>query len=731
MTKRLLEIENTALFGSDAILVSLSGREEISRPFEFSLTISSPKENIKPEEVIGQPLGVRIDRGDAEPRYIHGYISHLWAGDFSMSEDQKSLPRRSYRVRLVPWLWFMTRAARCFVYLPEKKEKSIQDTLNELIKRVKSYGHVETWIDDSAASILKSRMVEHCVQYRETDFNFFSRTLERFGVYYYFKHEKDKHTLVLSDKNNYPTAIESEIEYAPSIGGQMNIDRLTSWEHIYEFVSGKLEQTDYDFLQPSTNLKVSASKHGLIPLNNNTGYELYDYSNDYVRKGDGRTEAERRLEEEEIRFNSVAGGGSCKTLTAGYTFKLTKHHSCPSEQGKSFLLTSVSHSASQPGPFTSGDVGQHYSNQFLCVPKDMQYRPQRVTPLPVLSSVQTAMVVGPAGEEIYTDEYGRVKVQFHWDREGKHDENTSCWVRVTQVHAGKGFGGIDIPRVGEEVVVSFLDGDPDRPLITGRVYHKESMPPFSLPGEKTRSGLKSKTYKGSGYNELSLDDTPGKEQIRIHGQYNMDTVVENDETHHIKMNRTKTVDVDETNKIGKNQNSEVGVDKSTKVGNNHDETIGVNQTVNVGTNQSTSVGANQSTSVGTNQSNSVGMNQSNSVGMMKNETVGIMSSEAVGVTKSLAAGFSYGVSVGISMSTQVGDSISESSGGASSEDVGTTKSINAGDEVAIVCGAAKFVMKKDGSILIEGKDIVIKATDKITAKASGDMVLKAAKIGQN
>jgi len=322
-------------------------------------------------------------------------------------------------------------------------------------------------------------------------------------------------------------------------------------------------------------------------------------------------------------------------------------------------------------------------------------------------SIQTAVVVGPKGEEIYTDEHGRVKVQFHWDREGRHDENTSCWIRVSQSHAGRGFGGIDIPRIGEEVIVSFVEGDPDRPMITGRVYHKESVPPFALPGEKTRSGMKTKTYKGKGFNELSMDDTPGKEQIRIHGQYNMDTVVENDETHTIHNNRTKKVDVDETMTIGNNQKLDVGVNKDVTVGTNHSETVGVNQTVNVGANQSTTVGA----------------NQSNTVAMMKNETVGIASTESIGAAKTLTIGAAYAVSVGASCTEQVGMS--------SSENVGTTKSINAGDVISIVCGASKFVMKKDGSILIEGKNIVIKATSKITAKASGDMILKAAKIGQN
>ena len=700
MAKRLLEIEPNGLFGEQAILTSLSGREEMSRPFEFSLTIASPKEDIKPEDVIGQKLAVRIDRDAEEPRYIHGYISHLWAGDYLATQDKAGLRSRVYRVRLVPWLWFMNRAARCFVYLPEKETKSIQDVLDEIIKRVKSYGHIEPLIEAGNASILKSRKVEHCVQYRESDFNFLSRTLERYGVYYYFKHEKDKHTMVLSDKTNYPTCIESEIQYAPSTGGQMNRDRIHTWEHVYEFVSGKWEQDDYDFLQPSTDLKVNAKKHSAIPLKNNTGYELYDFTNDYVQKGDGRNEATRRMEEEEIRFNTVTGASYCKTMTPGYVFKLTTHHTCPSEQGKSYLLTSVSHSASQPGPFTSSDAVSIYTNQFQCVPREMQYRPRRQSPQPLLSSIQTAVVVGPAGEEIYTDEHGRVKVQFHWDREGKRDENTSCWMRVSQAHAGRGFGGIDIPRVGEEVIVSFIEGDLDRPMITGRVYHKESMPPFALPGEKTRSGIKTKTYKGGGNNEMSMDDTPGKEQIRIHGQYNLDTVIEHDETHTIHNNRTKKVDVDETMTIGNDQKLDVGVNKTVTVGTNHSETIGSNQTVNVGANQTNSIGANQSTTVGS--------NQTNTVAMMKNESVGVSSTESVGVAKALSVGVTLAVTVGATMSTTVGASSSEEIGTSSSEKIGTTKTITAGDEISLVCGASKIVLKKDGSILIQGKDIVVK-----------------------
>ncbi len=540
MTKRLLELEPTSLFGADAILTHLSGREELSRPFDFMLTIASPNEKIKPEQVIGQPLAVRIDRDEQEPRYIHGYVSSFWAGNTFMPENGKNI-FRAYRVRIVPWLWFMTRAARCFIYHPEKAEKSIQDVLDLIVKRVKEYGHVVPELESGNAKVLGKRKVEHCVQYRETDFNFLSRTLERYGIYYYFKFAGDKHTLILSDQLNYPNAPEAEVKYPVSSDTNISEDIITGWEHAYEFVTGKWEQTDYDFIHPSTDLKVSAEKHSSITLKNNSAYEQYDYPGEYIKKDDGAMEATVRLEAEEIRFNTVNGSSHCKSFSPGYCFKLTEHLNCKDEKGKSYLITSVSHSVSQPGPFTSGNDRATYSNSFTCIPKDSQYRPPRWTPQPLLSSVQTAVVVGPPGEEIYTDEYGRVKIQFHWDREGKKDENTSCWVRVCQVHAGKGFGGIDIPRVGEEVVVSFLEGDLDRPLITGRVYHKESMPPFGLPAAKTISGMKTKTYKGKGHNEMSMDDTPGKEMLNVHAQYNMATKVLHDQTLTVVNDRSNTI----------------------------------------------------------------------------------------------------------------------------------------------------------------------------------------------
>jgi len=346
---------------------------------------------------------------------------------------------------------------------------------------------------------------------------------------------------------------------------------------------------------------------------------------------------------------------------------------------------------------TGANVEWDYRNLFSCIPDSVSFRPVRSTPKPFVQGVQTAVIVGPKGEEIYTDKYGRVKVQFHWDREGKRDENSSCWMRVSQIHAGKGWGGIDLPRIGEEVIVDFLEGDPDRPIVTGRVYNAGCMPPFELPAEMTRSGMKSDTHKGSGYNEISMDDTAGKEQIRIHGQYNMDAVVEHDETHKVGNNRTKDIGVDEVMSIGNNQKLKVGVNKTVDVGTDHTETVGANQSVKVGSNQTVKVGANQATTVAANQSNTVGSAKTENVGMMSNEMVGFMKTTNVGVAYSIISGAAMNTAVGF----------------VSAEEVGMTKKIIVGSKLEIIVGASKLVMEAGGKVTIEGTEFLFSASGNV------------------
>jgi type VI secretion system secreted protein VgrG len=347
------------------------------------------------------------------------------------------------------------------------------------------------------------------------------------------------------------------------------------WSRQYAFCSGRQAHTDYNFETPRVDLMSNVAS--VVDVPRNKGLELYDYPGEYEDPADGRRLAKIRMEEEEARYDVAQGKSSCRTLTPGTKFCLREHPD-QAENGRGRLITSVRHYAVEPAEYETGpEHGRtefDYYNEFTTVPESVVFRAQRLTRKPLVEGPQTAVVVGPPGEEIYPDQYGRVKVQFPWDREGKRDENSSCWIRVSQTHAGKNWGHMDLPRIGEEVIVDFLEGNPDRPIITGRVYNAENMPPFALPAGKTRRGNTTKTYLGGGYNEMSMDDTAGKEQIRVNAQSNMDTNVNN--------NQTLVVGVDRTAKIGNNDGLKVGNNSTESVGNNKSVTVGNNMNVNVG-----------------------------------------------------------------------------------------------------------------------------------------------------
>jgi type VI secretion system secreted protein VgrG len=364
---------------------------------------------------------------------------------------------------------------------------------------------------------------------------------------------------------------------------------------------------------------------------------------------------------------------------------MEKHHS-KRETGKSYIVTSVRHFMDGSNQYTTGgsQASEGYENDFTCIPAEAPLRPMQESPRPRVQGPQTAVVVGPAGEEIYTDEHGRVKVQFHWDREGQKNENSSCWMRVSQVHAGQGWGMMDLPRIGEEVIVSFLEGDPDRPIITGRVYNGQNMPPFALPAGKTRRGNMTKTYKGAGFNEMSMDDTPGKEQLRVNAQYDMNSNVNHDQTLDVGNNQTEKVAVDRTREVGNNETVTVGVNKSVKVGTNHDETIGSNQSINVGVMKNEMVGVMSNEVVGVAKTTSVGVGYALTVGAAKNEAVGFISAEQVGLNKTVLVGNNQAHTVGNQCSL----------------DVGTDLKITAGSKIEIACGGCSIVMDSGGKMTI-------------------------------
>lgn len=672
--------------GTDTLFLdAFDGTEEMGRLYRYELRLISDNPGLQANQLVGTPVQWAIQLPDESKRFWSGFVQQMSLGDVDADG------RRSYRLTVVPWFWFLTQTNDCRIF----QDKTVPEIIDEVLK---DFGGAQYQTNFS----LSHRKLEYCVQYRESDFNFLSRLMEQEGITYYFKHTSGGHEMVLVDHvGGYYDLPESTVDLPWDKGRIAIEDHLTSWKRRYQFLPGKYAQQDYNFKTPSTNLL--AKSDTIVKLPGNSNLEIYDYPGEYIDKGEGNQDTKVRIEERETSYEAVIAASLCKTFQVGGRFKVGQHQD-PSERGKQVVITTIEHHAQESLRYESGDndIDFDYRNEIQCQPHDRVFRTSRSTPKPTISGIQTAIISGPPGEEIYPDEYGRVKVQFHWDRYGKRDENSSCWMRVSQVHAGAGFGGIDLPRIGEEVIVSFLEGDPDRPMITGRVFHAQNMPPFKLPDEKTRSGLKSKTYKGGGFNELSLDDTPGKEQIRIHGQYNMDTVIENDETHKIGNNRTKDIGVDEVMTIGNNQKLTVGVNKTVDVGTNHDETIGANQTIKVGSNQVSSIGSNQSTTVSASQKNSVGSTKTETVGMMSNEMVGFMKTTNVGVVYSILSGAAMNTAVGF----------------VSAEEVGLVKKIIVGSKLEIVVGASKLVMESGGKVTIEGTEFLFSSSGNVKINGS-------------
>jgi type VI secretion system secreted protein VgrG len=553
--------------GEDALLlVSFRGREGFSRLFEFKLDLLSDNKEIHPKNIVGCNVSFHIGKKHAHRRIFNGYVKEFTAGG-----PTRNNKHRKYGATVVPWLWFLTRTADCRIFQYKTAPEIIACIFHDL------------GFNDFDMTKLRGSYPQrtYCVQYRETDFNFVSRLMEEEGIFYFFRHENGKHVLILADSATaFDWCAEKQIRYRNLTSKNLHDSRVIDWEHRYEVRSGRWAHTDYNFTRPSLNLM--AQEHTLLELPGNGKFEIYDYPGRYENIDEGKRLARIRMEEEEVRYETVSGSSTCRTLVPGGKFTLFDYNS-ETGNDRSMVITSIAHEAVESafyetvsGEFEQSVKESSYLNEFTCIPESVQYRPPRVTPKARVKGVQTALVVGPPGEEIYPDQYGQVKVQFHWDREGKRDEHSSCWLRVSQVHAGNGWGEMDLPRVGEEVIVDFLDGDPDRPIITGRVYNAAQMPPFGLPGEKTRSSGKTNTYKGSGYNEMSNDDTPGAEQIRMNAQYNMDSNVNN--------NKTLAVAVDRSSDIGNDQTLTIAVDGTLEVGNDSAITVGNDATYVVGNN---------------------------------------------------------------------------------------------------------------------------------------------------
>ncbi len=563
----------TTPLGEDKmILVSMDGQETMSRLFTYRLEMISPDSNVSPDDILGKNVTFTVQQADADPRVFNGICSRFYAGSMRTREY------RTYHAEITCWLWFLTRTADCRIF----QEMSVVDIIEEIFGE---YGTAEFTKRISG----DHPKHEYRVQYRETDFNFVSRLMEEEGIFYYFEHVDGSHNMVLADKKEcYYTLPESEVE----VRGDDVIGHISSFQHRYEFVPGKWAQRDYNFKETANTLE--CKENSILSTPGIDKYEVFDYPGRYYKKdeglngldGHGNAFTKLRMEEEEARYHITDGTSTCRSFSPGGKFTVARHE-VSAEEGKTYAIISASHSASDFTGISSDAGPPTYSNSFTCIPDSVPYRTPRTTDKPVVWGPQTAVVVGPSGEEIHCDEFGRVKVQFHWDRLGENDEKSSCWIRVSQGWAAKTWGGIFIPRIDMEVIVDFLEGDPDAPIVTGCVYNGTNTVPYELPGDQTRSTIKTRSSPDGGtdnFNELRFEDKKDEEEVYFHAEKDFNRVVENDDT--LKVGFDKMDPGDQTIEIYNNRTETVDQGDETvtiKTGNRLVDIDTGNETPNVKT----------------------------------------------------------------------------------------------------------------------------------------------------
>jgi type VI secretion system secreted protein VgrG len=494
----------TTPLGDDMLLLqAFEGEELISGLFEFRVDMESEHGDLDFTSVVGQSVTITGADKDGNQRNFNGIVARM---------VQSGL---SYHFEVRPKLWELTLASDNRIF----QAKSVP----EIVKQVLQEQGV-TDVKDALTGTYDQR--DYCVQYRETCFDFISRLMEEEGIFYFFQHEAGKHTLVLADDASAFSACPNlaSVAFKPeSAKAWEEQDLVVALSLEQSVVTGKYQADDFNFETPTTQLLSTTTGSG-------SSFQIYEYPGLYQTKDKGDAYGKKRLDGMEVPVRLVSGESTCRAFAAGYTFALTDHPR--SDANDTYVLRRITHAGGR----------RQYRNSFLAFPSSATFRPPRVTPKLRIAGTQTALVVGKSGEEIWTDKYGRIKVQFHWDQLGQNDENSSCWIRVAQGWAGKNWGAIFLPRIGQEVVVSFLEGDPDRPLVTGSVYNGQQPVPYTLPDEQTKSTVKSSSSKGgNGFNEIRFEDKADSEEIYIHAQKDMKIDVLNDQTTTITNNRTVTI----------------------------------------------------------------------------------------------------------------------------------------------------------------------------------------------
>ena len=622
--ERLVDL--TCPLGSAIWFREMKGSEALSTLFEYDLLLHSKAVGLSAKAMLGQSVTLTVEtEGGRGERYFNGICTRFGAagreGEFLV-----------YQARLRPWLWLAGRRSDCKIFQFMKVTDIVQEVLGKYGQSilVQTRNDYRTW--------------DYCVQYQETDLNFVMRLLEHEGIHFHFEHQKGSHMLVLSDEVSChsPLPGKSTIKYyGVDAAGVADEEHFNEWDPLEQVNAGEYISDDYDFENPRADLKTRRRN----PLGHaQDGWERYEWPGGYVKLSDGEDYAAARLEELQSDHERAQGQTTVRTMATGYLFTLERCYRA--DQNREYLCIAANYyfrdnsRMSGSAGSVSGQGEAKWKIAVTAQPSSQPFRPACNTPKPRSYGPQTAVVVGIPGREIHTDRYGRVKVQFFWDRYGQKDERSSCWIRVSQPWAGDGWGFIHLPRIGQEVIVDFLGGDPDYPIITGRVYNADCMPPYELPRNETASGIKSRSTEGGNdteFNEIRMEDKRGSEQLYVHAQRNLDSVVE----------------ASESRTVGYDRNTRIGHDDARFVV--HDDHLVVNeqQNLQVGKSQNLSVGEEQHVAVGTDQTNAVGGHRQQTVRLWSSDSCGGKYQQTVGAGYTLSVGEDQHINVGGAQTNQI------------------------------------------------------------------------------
>lgn len=697
---RLLRLSFPHDDGPSLVLLvnKLDAYEGLSRPFEYVVELLADAPTLQLKDLQGKLMCVELVRRDRTLRYFTSVVY-----SFALQGVDGGLSY--YTATLGPWCKYLSLRKDNYIFhnttLYERTASIFADYPGLAKWEWRVTGARDEWTD--------------CIQFDETDSNFLERHWHACGIIYWYEHTESGHTLILSDDSTQVAPIDgdSAIPFQRHAGA-FEEDGIGEWSPVRHIVPGSVALSSYDFkaARPAWMELETINRQGDVPK-----IESYEYLGAYGFKDAkaARHLAQLKMEEIEAAGKQFEGQGNNRIVMPGRWFQLTGHFDANASRFDTreheFLIVEVRHRASNNYQ-TQTTEASDYENRLVCIRKLIPYRTPRGLNFADtrIHGIQSATVVGPAGEEIHTDEYGRVRVQFHWDRVGANDERSSAWIRVATPWAGANFGFTSIPRIGTEVLVQFLDDNPDRPIITGMVPNAATMPPWSLPASKTQSGVLTRSTPGGGYqhaNAMRFEDKKGMEQLWLHAERDQLTEVEHDEDKWVGNDRRKTIDRDEISHIKRNRKETVDHNETIDIGDNRTETVGKNESV--------TVSGNRTKSIVKNEKDVIGKNWSINVMKTKTETVRMAYMQNVGMGYSLNVGMVMSTVVGLSQITKVGKTIS----------------IMAGDELSITVGKAHLVMKSDGTIIFNGHTFSVATSDEQTFNADGNIAMKAKKILEN